>query len=165
MLHTIYINQQSPNTSTPCWISNSIWYNICSSTCSYHPERHTGITCKWKKWMRLQRMKKRWAGALLSVKCSCFAWRPLWKSHVFELACLKKKGKKKRGGGGGGGGGGGRGGGGGGGGGGAGEIKKNHFGRLVTFWFGTFTMLFHTTGRVVLHENTQTWMVGCYKGL
>jgi len=26
---------------------------------------------------------------------------------------------------------------------------------LVTFWFGTFAMLFRTTGRVFCHENTQ----------
>ena len=25
--------------------------------------------------------KKRWAGALLSEKCCCFIWKPLWKSH------------------------------------------------------------------------------------
>jgi len=32
---------------------------------------------------------------------------------------------------------------------------KKHFGRLVTFWFGTFAMLFSATGRVVRHENTR----------
>jgi len=31
--------------------------------------------------------------------------------------------------------------------------KEKHFGSLATFWFGTFTMLFHTTGCVVRHEN------------
>jgi len=31
--------------------------------------------------------KKRWAGALLSEKCCCFVWKPLWKGH----ANLKKK--------------------------------------------------------------------------
>ena len=36
---------------------------------------------------------------------------------------------------------------------------------LVTFWFGTFTMLFSATGCVVHHENAQRWMVGCYNGL
>ena len=49
--------------------------------------------------------------------------------HI-ELARLKKKKKKKK-------------------------KKEKHFGRLVTFWFGTFAMLFSTTGRVVGHENTQ----------
>jgi len=35
------------------------------------------------------------------------------------------------------------------------EERKKKFGRLVTFWFGTFTMLFHATGCVVHHENTR----------
>ena len=33
--------------------------------------------------------------------------------------------------------------------------KEKHFGRLVTFWFGTFVMLFSATGCVVRHENTR----------
>jgi len=33
--------------------------------------------------------------------------------------------------------------------------KEKHFGRLATFWFGTFVMLFSTTGRVVRHESTR----------
>jgi len=33
--------------------------------------------------------------------------------------------------------------------------KEKHFGLLVTFWFGTFTMLFSATGCVVRHENTR----------
>jgi len=57
-------------------------------------------------------------------------------SHKFELAHLKKKKKKKK------------------------KRKKKkkkekHFGRLVTFWFSTFTMLFSATGCVVRHENTR----------
>jgi len=32
--------------------------------------------------------------------------------------------------------------------------KEKHFGRLVTFWFGTFAMLFSATGCVVHHEST-----------
>jgi len=32
--------------------------------------------------------------------------------------------------------------------------KEKHFGRLATIWFGTFAMLFCTTGCVVRHENT-----------
>jgi len=47
-------------------------------------------------------------------------------SRKFELARLKKK-----------------------------EKKEKHFGRLATFWFSTFAMLFSTTGRVVHHENTR----------
>ena len=44
-------------------------------------------------------------------------------SRKFELARLKKKKKK----------------------------KEKHFGSLVTFWFGTFAMLFSATGCVVYH--------------
>ena len=51
-------------------------------------------------------------------------------SHKFELARLKKKKKKKK-------------------------KKEKHFGRLATFWFGTFAMLFSATGCVYRHENTQ----------
>ena len=47
-------------------------------------------------------------------------------SLKFELGCLKKKKKE----------------------------KETHFGRLVTFWFGTFAMPFSATGYVFRHENT-----------
>ena len=57
-------------------------------------------------------------------------------SRKFELACLKKK-----------------------------KRKEKHFGRLVTFWFGTFSMPFSATRCVFRHENTQRWTVGCYNGL
>jgi len=33
--------------------------------------------------------------------------------------------------------------------------KEKRFGRLVTFWFGTFAMLFSAAGCVVCHENTR----------
>jgi len=33
--------------------------------------------------------------------------------------------------------------------------KEKHFGRLATFWFGTFAMLFSATECVVRHENTR----------
>jgi len=49
-------------------------------------------------------------------------------SRKFELARLKEKKKKK---------------------------KDKHFGRLATFWFGTFAILFSATGRVVRHENNR----------
>ena len=55
-------------------------------------------------------------------------------SREFELARLKKKKmkkKKKK------------------------KKKEKHFGRLVTFWFGTFALLFSATGCVVRHENTR----------
>jgi len=32
--------------------------------------------------------------------------------------------------------------------------EEEDFGRLATFWFGTFAMLFSATGCVVRHENT-----------
>ena len=50
-------------------------------------------------------------------------------SRKFELARLKMKKKKKK--------------------------KEKHFGRLVTFWFGTFAMPFSATGCAVRHENTR----------
>jgi len=48
-------------------------------------------------------------------------------SRKFELARLKKKKKK----------------------------KEKHFGRLVTFWFGTFATFYSATGCVFRHENTR----------
>ena len=35
------------------------------------------------------------------------------------------------------------------------EEEEKHFGRLATFWFSTFAMLFSATGCVVRHENTR----------
>jgi len=52
-------------------------------------------------------------------------------SRKFELAHLKKKKKKRK------------------------KKKEKHFSRLVTFWFGTFAMLFSATGCVFRHENTR----------
>jgi len=49
-------------------------------------------------------------------------------SRKFKLACLKKKKKKK---------------------------KEKHFGRLATFWFGAFAILFGATGCAFCHENTR----------
>ena len=53
-------------------------------------------------------------------------------SRKFELARLKKKKNKKKK-----------------------KKKEKHFGHLVTFWFGTFAMLFSATGCVFRHENTR----------
>jgi len=33
------------------------------------------------------------------------------------------------------------------------EEERKHFGRLVTFWFCTFAMLFSATGCVLCYEN------------
>ena len=64
-----------------------------------------------------------------SVELSC-AKTTVKESHKFELARLKKKKKKKK-------------------------KKEKHFGRLATFWFGTFAMLFNATGCVVRHEHSE----------
>ena len=78
-----------------------------------------------------------------SVKMLLFCAKTIMKeSCKFELACLKKKRKKKE------------------------EEeeeeeeeekkkKEKHFGRLATFWCGTFTMLFSATGCVIRHKNTR----------
>jgi len=50
-------------------------------------------------------------------------------SRKFELARLRKKKKKKK--------------------------KEKHFGRLATFMFGAFAMLFGAIGCVFRHENTR----------
>ena len=31
--------------------------------------------------------KKRWGGAMLSIKCYCFVWKSLWKSHANSVKC------------------------------------------------------------------------------
>ena len=43
--------------------------------------------------------------------------------------------------------------------------EEKQFGRLVTFWFGTFAMHFSAIGCVFRHENTWRWTVECYNGL
>ena len=45
------------------------------------------------------------------------------------------------------------------------DDDDDDFGRLATFWFGAFVILFSATGCVVRHENTRRWTVGCYNGL
>jgi len=78
--------------------------------------------------VRLQTWKKAMGWCTAQWKMLLFCVKTIMKeSHKFELACLKKKKKK----------------------------KEKQFGFLATFWFGTFAMLFSTTGRVVHHENTQ----------
>ena len=76
-----------------------------------------------------------WCTAQLKMLLFC-AKTIVKESRKFELARLKKKKnkkkkKKKK------------------------KKKEKHFGRLVTFWFGTFAMLFSATGCVVRHENTR----------
>ena len=43
--------------------------------------------------------------------------------------------------------------------------KEKHFGRLATFWFGVFAMLFSAIGCVFCHENTRKWTIVCYNRL
>ena len=45
------------------------------------------------------------------------------------------------------------------------EEEEEEFGRFGAFWFGTFVMLFHSTGGHVGHENTWRWTVCWYKHL
>ena len=74
-----------------------------------HSSSPTGLKCL----MRL--VKKRWAGALLSVKCCCFCVKTIVKESCnFDLAHLKKKTKK----------------------------KEKHFGRLATFTALSLGVLF-----------------------
>ena len=66
------------------------------------------------------------------VKMLLFCVKTIVKeSRKFELARLKKKKKKKK------------------------KKKEKHFGRLATFRFDTFAMLFIATGCVARHENTR----------
>ena len=59
-------------------------------------------------------------------KCCCFVQKPLWKSHAnlnYPIWIWKRR-----------------------------RRKRKHFGCPATFWFGSFMMLFSTTGCVVHHE-------------
>jgi len=40
--------------------------------------------------------------------------------------------------------------------------KEKHFGRLATFWFGAFAMLFSTTGCVFHHEIERQDVITAY---
>jgi len=43
------------------------------------------IVLQWAVWTAswdFKPGKKRWASALLSGKCCCFVWKPLWKSNT-----------------------------------------------------------------------------------
>ena len=52
-------------------------------------------------------------------------------SRKFELACLKKKKKKKK------------------------KKKEKHFGRLATFWFGTFAMFLAPLGMLFVMKTLE----------
>ena len=90
-------------------------------------------------WLQIWKKVMGWCTAQWKMLLFC-AKTIVKESHKFELAGLKKKKKKKK-------------------------KKEKHFGRPTTFWFGTFAILFSTTGCVVCHENTRRWTVGWYNGL
>ena len=69
-------------------------------------------------WLQTWKKAMGWCTAQWKMLLFC-AKTIVKESRKFELARLKKKKKKKK--------------------------KEKHFGRLVTFWFGTFTMLFSAT--------------------
>ena len=97
---------------------------------------HSSSVSGSNRFVWLQTWKKTMGWCTAQWKMLLFCAKTIMKvSCKFELARLKKKKKEK------------------------------HFGRLVTFGFGTFVMLFSTTGCVVRHENTWRWMVGWYNGL
>jgi len=80
----------------------------------------------------LQTWKKAMGWCTTHWKLLLFCAKTIVKeSCKFELARLKKKKKKEK-----------------------------HFGRLATFWFSAFMMLFSTTGCVFRHENIWKWMIG-----
>jgi len=79
----------------------------------------------------LEICKKQWAGAL-ATWCKILLLHVktiVMKSHNFELACLQEKKNEPE--------------------------KDEHFGHLVTFSFGTFTMSSCTTRSIIIHNNTQ----------
>ena len=89
------------------------------------------------QWHDFKPGKKRWASALLSEKCCCFVRKH--RERFTQIWTSPSEEEK--------------------------EEEEEDFGRLVTFWFGTFAMLVSATGCVFRHENTRRWKVGCYNGL
>ena len=99
---------------------------------------HSSSVSGSNRLMWLQTWKKAMGWCTAQWKMLLFCAKTIVKeSRKFELARLKKKKKK----------------------------KEKHFGRLVTFWFGAFAILFSATGCVFRHENTRKWMIGCHNGL
>ena len=83
-------------------------------------------SCDFKQWKKTMGWcTAQWKMLLFCAKTIVKEWRK------FELARLKKKKKKKK------------------------KKKEKHFGRLATFWFGTFTTLFSATGCVFHHEHSK----------
>ena len=102
----------------------------------HHKGSHSSSVSSLNRLVWLQTWKKAMGWCTAQWKMLLFCAKTTVKEpRKFELARLKKKKKEK------------------------------HFGRLVTFWFGTIAMLFSATGCVFHHENTRRWTVGCYNGL
>ena len=84
------VNRQSSHLSwtTSCiyWLSCDHFVYIRKRT-KWHPKQAIVQTILGAFVRFLEGCEKRWAGALLTVKCCCL----VWKSHNFELAYLKKE--------------------------------------------------------------------------
>ena len=85
--------KHSPHTNC---ISNSVilrnnYISLLSDSCACVHVKKNGvakeaIVLQWAvrtaSWDFKPGKKKQWPGALLSGKCCCFVWKPLWKVHV-----------------------------------------------------------------------------------
>ena len=137
----------SPRTWTVFLIQQScviITFSLLSDLCACvhvkkkwrHKGSHSSSVSGSNRLVWLQTWKKAMGWCITQWKMLLFCAKTILKeSRKFELACLKKKKKEK------------------------------HFGRLATFWFGTFAMLFSATRCVFRHENARKWTIGCYNGL
>ena len=128
------VSSNAPHTPTVFLIQQScviITFSLLSDLCAC-----VHVKKKWRRkgshsssvWFESPRVTSNLEKSDGLVHCSVKNAAVLCK---FELARLKKKKKKKK------------------------KKKEKHFGRLVIFWFGTFAMLFSTTGCVFRHENTR----------
>jgi len=140
--------QHSPHTNSISAILHNNYISLLSDLCACVHVNKNGvvkeaIVLQWAvriaSWLRTWKKAMGWCTAQWKMLLFC-AKTIMKESRKFELAHLKKKKKKKK-------------------------KKEKHFGRLATFWFGAFAMLFSATGRVVHHENTRRWTVGRYSGL
>ena len=128
--------QHSPHTNCTAILRNdyiSLLSDLCACVHVKKWHRKGSHSSSVSGSNRLHTWKKAMGWCTTQWKMLLFCAKTIVKeSRKFELAHLKKKKKKEK-----------------------------HFGRLATFWFGTFAMLFSTTGCVFHHENTRRWAVGC----
>ena len=147
---------------TPCYIFNGFYscspailhnnyISLLSDLCAcvhlkkkwHRKGSHSSSVSGSKCLVWLQTWKKAMGWCTTQWKMLLFCAKTVVKeSRKFELARPKKYKKKKKK-----------------------KKKEKHFGRLATFWFGAFAMLFSAIGCVFRHENTRKWTVGCYNGL